>query len=333
MPRWLAGLGALLLAAACTPVVIPAGPPVAPPALAEDAVVAADGARLPLRSWAAQGPPSAVLLALHGFNDHAGNFLEDSLDQLRAAGMLVYAYDQRGFGRAPNRGYWAGAETLAEDAATAARLLRARHPGLPLVLAGESMGGAVAVLAGAAARPPPVDAYVLLAPALWSREEMGVLMRGGLWLVSRTIPVLGFQGGVGGVVASDNPAALRRMGRDPLYIRTTRVDAAVGLVDLMDEAVAALPGCCRRADGTRAPVLVLYGGQDQLVPARAVRAALRRVPAEAGLRLGIHAQGFHLLLAGTTRAEVVRDLLAFVAAPDAPLPSGADLAAAAWMAR
>ncbi|OYW09059.1 MAG: hypothetical protein B7Z53_03680 [Rhodospirillales bacterium 12-71-4] len=87
---------ALLLAGGCTPVVLPMGPAIAPPALMQDAVVAADGARLPLHAWAPPGPPRAVLLALHGFNDHAGNFLADSIGALTEGGLLVYAYDQRG---------------------------------------------------------------------------------------------------------------------------------------------------------------------------------------------------------------------------------------------
>lgn len=320
---------ALLLGAGCTPVVLPAGPALRAPALAEEAVIAADGAELPLRRFAPEGPPRGVLLALHGFNDHAGNFLADSIAALNAAGLLVYAYDQRGFGRAPNRGYWAGAATLAADAAAAARLLRARHPGLPLHLLGESMGAAVAILAGVR-DPPPVDGYVLLTPALFSRDAMNPLLRGGLWLIARTIPVMGFSGGVGGIVASDNEAALRRLGRDPLAIRTTRVDAAVGLVDLMDEAVAALPGCCRGAGGAPVPVLVLVGAQDRIVPQHASRAALRRAPP--GLRLGVHPRGFHLLLADRNREAVVADILAFLADPAAPLPSGAEALAAEWLA-
>lgn len=322
----------LLAGAACTPVVLPAGPPLATPGLREDAILAADGAVLPMRRFAPEGAPRAVLLALHGFNDHSGNFLTDSIEALNQAGLLVYAYDQRGFGRAPNRGYWAGGQTLAADATAAAQLLRRRHPDLPLFLLGESMGAAVAILASASETPPPVDGYVLLTPALWSRLDMNALMRGGLWVVSRTIPAVPFQGGVGGVVASDNPAALRRLGRDPLVIRNTRVDSAVGLVDLMDEAVTALPLCCRTASGARVPALMLLGAQDTVVPSHASRAALRRLPGEAMPRLGVYADGYHLLLAGRNRAAVVRDLLGFLAAPDAPLPSGADRNAAPWLA-
>jgi acylglycerol lipase len=332
MMRWLLIGAALALSAACTPVVLPAGPAMTAPVLQEEVIVATDGALLPLRRFPPSREPKAVVLALHGFNDHSGNFLTDSLEQFNEAGLLVYAYDQRGFGRAPNRGYWAGAETMATDAITAARLLRARHPGLPLYLMGESMGAAVAILAGTAEAPPPVDGYVLLAPALWSREVMNPFMRGGLWLIARTIPILGFQGGVGGIVASDNMDALRRLGRDPLVIRVTRVDAAVGLVNLMDAAFAAVPRCCRTATGETVPTLMLYGAQDQIVPAYAVREALRQLPADTPIRLGVHRRGYHLLLSDRNREAVVRDILAFLAAPDAPLPSGADGNAPTWLA-
>lgn len=321
---------ALLLLSACTPVVLPAGPPDRTPDLREEAIITADGAVLPLRRFAPEGRPRAVVLALHGFNDHSGNFLTDSLAALNAGGLLVYAYDQRGFGGAPNRGYWAGAETLAADAADAARLLRRRHPDLQLYLLGESMGAAVAIVASAGASPPPVDGYVLLTPALWSREFMNAVMRGGLWLIARTMPLMSFSGGVSGVVASDNPAALRRLGRDPLVLRTTRVDSAVGLVDLMDAAVTALPACCRSADGRHVPSLILVGGQDMIVPNRASRAAVARIAPDAPVRLGVYRQGFHLLLADRNRDTVVQDIMSFLAAPASPLPSGADVDAAAW---
>lgn len=323
---------AALLGAACTPVVLPAGPATVAPDLVADAIVAPDGARLPLRRFAPAGEPKAVILALHGFNDHSGNFLTDSLPALHEAGMLVYAYDQRGFGRAPNRGYWAGTETMAADAIAAAQVIRRRHPDLPLYLLGESMGAAVAIVAGASATPPPVDGYLLLTPALWARDYMNGPMRGGLWLVSRTIPAMSVSGGVGGIVASDNTEALRRLGRDPLVIRATRIDSAVGLVDLMDAAVAALPRCCRRADGTRAPTLLLVGDKDMIVPTRASRAALHRIAPDAPVRIGVYRDGYHLLLAGGNRDAVVRDLLSFIAVPTAPLPSGADADAQAWIA-
>lgn len=320
-----------LMLAGCTPVVLPAGPPTAVPSLHEEAIITRDGASLPLRRFPPKSEAKAVLLALHGFNDHAGNFLLDSLEALGDAGLVIYVYDQRGFGRAPNRGYWAGAETLAADAADASRLLRRRYPELPLFMLGESMGAAVAIVAAAEPNALPVDGYLLVAPALWSRDAMNPLMRGGLWLAAHTIPMLGFQGGVSGVVASDNADALRRLGRDPLTIRSTRVDAVLGLVNLMEAAVRALPQCCRSAAGARLPTLLLVGAQDMVVPAQATRQALLRLPAATRPRVAVYPDGFHLLLVDRNRGTVARDIVTFIATPTAPLPSGADANFGPWL--
>jgi alpha-beta hydrolase superfamily lysophospholipase len=220
---------------------------------------------------------------------------------------------------------------LADDAAEAARRLRRRHPDLPIFMLGESMGAAVSILAATQGAALPVDGYILLAPALWSRDAMNPMMRGTLWLAAHTVPMMGFQGGVGGIVASDNTEALRRLGRDPLVIRATRVDAAFGLVELMDAAAAAMPRCCQAVEGATVPVLALIGAQDMIVPARASRHALRPLPGAVRPRIAVYPQGFHLLLADRNREEVARDILAFIGAPAAPLPSGAEANAPAWL--
>jgi alpha-beta hydrolase superfamily lysophospholipase len=250
---------ALLLGPGCTPQTYPAGPPIAPPRLAEDALLMPDGARLPLTTWPAERP-RAILLGLHGFNDAGRPFMEDIAPQLNGAGITVYAYDQRGFGRAPHRGFWPGAETLVADAGTAARLLAARHPGLPLYLLGESMGGAVAILAGTADPTPPIAGYILAAPALRGGEAFGPTARWLLRLLTHTIPAVGVFASTPGIASTDNQAALRRMARDPLIIHATRIDAGAGLLELMDRTLLALPACCRSAARPGpAPVLVLVG--------------------------------------------------------------------------
>jgi alpha-beta hydrolase superfamily lysophospholipase len=199
---------------------------------------------------------------------------------------------------------------------------------------GESMGGAVLVLASTGPRPPPADGYILMAPAFWGREDMPAVMRWGLWAASRTIPLVGFPGTAGGIVATDNEAALRRWSRDPLTIKITRVDAASGLVDLMDAAVAAVPECCRTAlRPGAAPVLILLGAKDRIIPARVARRVVQGMRDDQQERVAYYPEGWHLLLRDLQRAVVAQDILAWLAAPAAPLPSGADLAAAAWLAK
>ncbi|MBP0495633.1 lysophospholipase [Roseomonas sp. SG15] len=311
--------------AACAPQIIPAGPPLADPALGEEALVMADGARLPMRAWLPEDPPRAVLLCLHGFND-SRNFMTEPAPALNKAGLVVYAYDQRGFGGAPHRGVWPGAETLAGDAAAAARLLKARHPDLPLFLLGESMGGAVLLLAATRPSPPPADGYVLLAPAVWGRVTMPGIMVGLLDLLAHTLPRVAVSSGVPGIMPTDNLAALRRMARDPLTIRETRVDTTKGLVDLMDDALAAAP---RLGPGTP-PVLLVYGARDQLVPPIATRALLERLPPAAPVRIAYYGDVHHMPLRDLRAPTVIGDILAWMDHPAAALPSGADGVGLAW---
>jgi alpha-beta hydrolase superfamily lysophospholipase len=320
-------LATLPALAGCTPLVMPAGPPRLAPEVAGDQLVMADGARLPLRRWLPERAPRAVVLGLHGFNEYARSFLADGAALFTAQGVALYGIDQRGFGAAPNRGYWPGAATLAADAATACALLRAAHPGLPLVLMGESMGGAVAMLA-AARGDLAADALVLLAPAVWGRNTMSGFIRTMLDIAAFMVPRWGFRNSFGGITPTNNEASLIRWSRDPLIIRETRVDAAIGLVDLMDDAVAAAP----RLDAFGRPVLILYGGKDQLIPASPTRNVLRSLPEGLPVTLGYYAAGYHQLLRDEEGAAVVRDILAWLAAPRAPLPSGAELAAARWLA-
>ncbi len=276
-----------------------------------------DGARLPLRSWLPEGPARGAILALHGFNDHSRAW-RLSAPLFTAAGWAVHAYDQRGFGAGPHPGIWPGHDALAADATAAARLIRARHPGLPLVLLGESMGAAVLLVAATAADPPPADAYVLSAPAVWGGETMGRIGRWFLDLAAHTVPALGIVGGSPFIRASDNEAALREMGRDPLVLKSTRVDAVHGLVALMDAALAA-------AARLEAPALFLYGEKDDLVPERAIAAMAARLPGLAsGRQRGvIYPDGYHLLLRDSIRARVAADILAWLADPRAALPSEA----------
>ena len=138
------------------------------PHLTDDAYIAVDGASLPLRHWLPDGEPKAIVLAVHGINDYSNAF-DIPATQWEKDGIATYAYDQRGFGAAPDRGRWVGTYQLDSDVATVSRLLRAKYPHVPLYLLGESMGGAVVITAAtgwAGAERPDVDGIVLVAPAV-----------------------------------------------------------------------------------------------------------------------------------------------------------------------
>jgi alpha-beta hydrolase superfamily lysophospholipase len=298
----------------------PGGPPIVPH-LAERQLIAADGTALPLRVWLPDGAVRAVVLALHGFNDYSNAFTGPA-EAWTKEGIATYAYDQRGFGEAPWRGRWAGARQLAEDLATASRLVRSRHPGVPLYLLGESMGGAIVMIAvtGAAGAPrPDADGIILSAPAVWGRDTMNVFERVALWTAYAVAPSLTLTGRGLRIKPSDNIPMLRALARDPLVIKETRVDTLKGLVDLMDMALAAAPL-------VTGPMLLLYGERDEIIPQEPTRLLIEHLPASADphRRIAWYPDGYHMLLRDLQAPLVLGDIAAWIEAPAAPLPSGAD---------
>jgi alpha-beta hydrolase superfamily lysophospholipase len=283
-----------------------------------------DGMVLPARSWL---PPAGVawrgvILALHGFTDSRDGW-ELPAPVFARAGYAVFAPDQRGFGGTADRGGWAGSARMVDDVFVLMGQLRARYPGQRLVLMGESMGGAVATLVAARPGPGGPDATVLLSPAVWGPRQMDPAVFATLVVADAVAPDwVPNPGRIGeDIRASDNIPALIRFGRDPLSLRRVSVRQLDGLVMLMGQAQTA-------AARLHGPVLVLAGRRDQLVPPAAMASAWARLPA--GVRRGFYPDGYHLLLRDRDRALVEADILAWLDDPDRWLPSGADVAAAAW---
>ncbi len=317
----------VMVVAGCTtlPTTQPAAP--VPPALvrSDGILTLADGAVTPVRVWRPAGAARAVLLALHGFNDSRDAYALPG-PMWAADGLLVYAPDQRGFGAAPGRGLWPGGDVLADDAAAMLRELRRLHPGLPLFAMGQSMGGAVLMALSTRPDAPRLDGWILLSPAVWGRAQQGPALAAGLTVIAGLGPGLTVTGAEvpTRIRASDNRAALIALGRNPLTIRRTRLDAVRGLTDLMDVAQDVAPRL-------PANTLLMYGAHDSLVPAPAMRRVWQSAPA--AVRRAVYPGGWHLLVQDLGRAGPIADIAAWTRDSAAWLPSGADLAAAAWVSR
>jgi acylglycerol lipase len=311
-------LTAGLALAACTPMVKPPGLSQTEPQLHKAHFVAADGAVLPVRAWLPEhGDPSAVIVALHGFNDYGNAFARPG-EYLRDRGIALYAYDQRGFGLAPGRGLWSGTGAYVADLAAFTGAVRKRHPGVPVYILGESMGGAVAIVAMTSDPPPPADGVILSAPAVWGRQTMPWYQRALLAVCVNTVPWLELTGKGLNILPSDNIEMLRGLGRDPLVIKGTRVDAVYGLVNLMDEALERVAALKDRN------VLLLYGERDEIIPKPPVYRMIEKLPKAAETRVAFYEQGYHMLLRDLGAAKPLGDIAAWVENRGQPLPSGAD---------
>lgn len=295
----------------CAPQVQQYGPVTVMPALTSDTFVTADGMRLPLWIWHAEGEERAVIVALHGFNDYRRTF-RMAAPWWASRGITTYAYDQRGFGAAPRPGIWGGATAMAADARDFVAVVRARHPQAPVYLLGNSMGGAVAILVLGGDAPPAVDGAILVAPAVWGGQAMNPFFRFGLWLAAHVTPAKIVTGRGLKRTPSDNIDMLRELGRDPLIIKQTRVDTLYGLVGLMGAGY-------ETAARIKAPLLILYGERDEIVPAAPVRAMARRLSAPNCLL--VYPDGYHMLLRSLDAETAWRDIAAWISGPETPPPS------------
>jgi alpha-beta hydrolase superfamily lysophospholipase len=270
------------------------------PELTADAALMPDGFTLPVLIVNGRpGPPRAVVLALHGFNDYSRSFLSFG-EYLAARNITLIAYDQRGFGRTEGRRYWHGAAKLTGDLRTMVRLLKQKYQGTPLFILGDSMGGAVILAAQKELQAEGGYAGVtLVAPAVWARNTMPWYQRSTLWLFAHLLPWFGVSGKGLDIDPSDNIEMLRELGRDPLVIKTTRVDAVYGLSTLMDEALASAGSLAGRA-------MILYGRNDEIIPRQPTCEMLKRLPSDEEMdwRFVLYDHGHHMLLRDL-QAEVV----------------------------
>jgi alpha-beta hydrolase superfamily lysophospholipase len=102
-----------------------------------------DGVQIHVHAWRPDAPPRAVVQIAHGMGEHAGRYAPLAA-ALTAEGYAVYANDHRGHGlsRHAEPGHLGddGWNRLVGDMVTLSTTIRARHPGLPLVLLGHSLG-------------------------------------------------------------------------------------------------------------------------------------------------------------------------------------------------
>ncbi|WP_437591094.1 lysophospholipase [Sorangium sp. So ce1000] len=294
-----------------------------------------DDRELFVHRWLPGGAARGVFHVAHGMSEHAGRYARLA-QALCAAGWAVYANDHRGHGAtargSDELGFFAsqgGFQRVVRDLAQLIARARGEHPGLPVVLFGHSMGAALAqayliehgatidgaVLSGAAGKANAlVDAGRLMARA--ERRRLG---ERGKSQILQTMSFDSFN-----KVFAPTRTQFDWLSRDRAEVDAYIADPRCGFpattslwVDLLD-AMAELsrPAPLARIPkdlpvyvlaGSRDPVGGLLRGVTQMI--EAYRAAgLRRVTQR------FYPGGRHEMLNEINREEVVRDLLAWLAA-------------------
>ena len=101
------------------------------------------GLKIFTRVWQPEGKPRAVVVIVHGFNSHSGQYLW-AAEQFTKNRLAVYAIDLRGRGRSEGeRFYVEKIEDYTNDVQTLVKQAKAENPGLPVFVLGHSAGGVI----------------------------------------------------------------------------------------------------------------------------------------------------------------------------------------------
>lgn len=209
-----------------------------------------------VREWETGTEPWATIVVVHGLGEHSGRY-ERTGGLLAESGLRVRAFDLIGFGSSGGRRADIEDWSLWLDQLEA-HVAAASEGDLPVALLGHSLGGLIVVDYLLSERHHP-HAAVLSAPALeGGRAWQRVLAP----LLGAVLPRLPVPNRIRGDQLSRDPEVGRAYFSDPLV--TTKSTARLGA-----QIFATMDRVRRHLDRLAVPTLVLHGGADTLVPARA----------------------------------------------------------------
>lgn len=265
---------------------------------------ASDGYPIHVAVWPPVVPIKGQAVVLHGVQSHSG-WYRTLGRTLAAAGYRASFPDRRGSG--PNqrdRGHAPSGRRLVQDIAEWIRRQRGEHPALPIVLAGISWGGKLAVIL-AAQYPELVDGVALICPGLLPR--VGVSQREKLQIAwslvtnrRRKFPIPLSDP----ALFTSNPQAQAFIASDPLSLRegTAGLLAASFFIDRQ----------VQRAQGRlHQPALLMVAGQDRIVDNARTLDYFRRLATRRQTIIE-YPEGHHTLEFEADPTRYARDLIGWI---------------------
>ena len=238
--------------------------------------------------------PRRLVIIVHGYAEHGARYRHVAKD-LAEHGAVTYLPDHLGHGRSDGeRALIVDFEHVVDDLEALASIAEAEYPGLPMVMVGHSMGGLLtarfvqrnpARLAGAA------FLGAVLGDWQWAREVLAL---------PELPPSDSDPNGM-----SRDPEVCKEYAEDPLVYHGTYKRP------LLESEVACLDRFNEEIDKITVPVLFMHGDADPFVPPADTRDAVERM-ASADKTFHLYEEARHELVNETNKADVIRDLRAFV---------------------
>jgi alpha-beta hydrolase superfamily lysophospholipase len=261
------------------------------------------GVRIVYDVWTPDTPARGVVVLCHGYAEHARRY-DHVAERFGQAGLITYALDLRGHGRSGGkRVYLRNISEYTADFHTLVGLATGAHPGLPIIVLGHSMGGGVVFTYGVE-HPDDYTAMVLSGPAVYAQDAVSSFMIGVAKIVGSILPGLPVENLPADAVSRD-PAVVAAYESDPL-VHHGKLPAGIGKA--LIKVGETMP---QRASALTAPLLVVHGEQDKLIPVDGSRRLMECV-ASTDAHLKVYPELYHEVFNEPERALVLDDVTSWI---------------------
>ena len=249
--------------------------------------------------------PRGVVVLCHGYAEHARRY-DHVAQRFGESGLAVYALDLRGHGRSGGkRVYLRDISEYTEDFHTLVGIAAGEYPDLKLVVLGHSMGGGI-VFAYGVEHPDDYAAMVLSGPAVDAQDGVSPMMVFVAKALGQLLP---------GLPVEQLPTDA--VSRDPEVVAAYNADPMVHHGKLPAGIARALIGVgetmSQRAPALTAPLLVVHGEQDKLIPVQGSRHLMECVGSQ-DAHLKVYPELYHEVFNEPERAVVLDDVASWIEA-------------------
>lgn len=271
---------------------------------AEGSFATTDGLTLYFQSWLPDDDPTVAIMLLHGLGEHSGRYAHVA-DALVGAGYAVHAVDHRGHGKSDgdrvmvkNYGEFMSDLVLFRD------IVERKHPALPLIVLGHSMGGNLA-MGHVLDHQAGLAGLALSGPALKVGDDIKPAQVKIIGLLGRFLPKLRPQA-LDATSISRDPAVVKAYQEDPLVF-AGKMTAGIGwaLIDAMQRFPARYPELTL-------PILVMHGTADKLANVEGSR-QLEADAVNAEVTAHYYDGLYHEIFNEPEQADVIADLVGWIA--------------------
>jgi alpha-beta hydrolase superfamily lysophospholipase len=208
--------------------------------------------------WTPDATPRAVVILSHGFGEHARRY-DHVAERFGRDGFLTYALDHRGHGRSGGKRVLVkNISEFTGDFDTLVGIATQEHPGVPRIVLGHSMGGGI-VFAYGVEHPDNYDLMVLSGPAVAAQTAVSPLLAWLAKTIGAIAPGMPLQQLEAGAVSRD-PAVVDAYNTDPLVYHGKVPGGIARVLMLVGKTMP------QRAASLAAPLLVVHGSEDLLIP-------------------------------------------------------------------